>query len=459
MVRAVGLLPALVWGVLAGFVRPRGPIFPVEAIGIILISFGVGFVAGRVTRSRWAMVLAPVLFAAAGEVTRIGYTGPTVDFPHASDLGLLALIVGRGFYALLALLPMGVGASYGAGSVRRGRRWYRWVGRFFAWVLTAAVVGMAVVLVIPGRAEPIRGGISDLTYAAKLGLMIRGAHADAPVLLFVPGSPGGSELRAMRQRLSALEQRFVVATMDRRGGGRSFGRLDPTPTFTVDDETTNVLTVTNYLRSRFRQDKIYLVAHSGGTIGATLAVQDQPALFAAYVGVGQVANPTASDRTQYDETLAWARDHQDGTLAARLAAVGPPPYRNLYGYEPMITAEDRVYGSDNGDALIEGLAAPELSALDKVHVLSGFLDSFDTYYPRVQGVDFRSQVPSLGVPVYFVAGDRDVPARTRDLNLWFQTLQAPHKEIITLRNAGHRSMFDQPAAFVDVMTRVLTETG
>jgi pimeloyl-ACP methyl ester carboxylesterase len=315
-----------------------------------------------------------------------------------------------------------------------------------------------VVVAIPGRAERIPGGVSDLAYAAKLGLMIRGAHADAPVLLFVPGSPGGSEMRAMRQRLSALEQRFVVATMDRRGGGRSFGRLDPTPTFTVDDEITNVLTVTNYLRSRFRQDKVYLVAHSGGTIGATLAAQDQPALFAAYVGVGQVANPTTSDRTQYDETLAWARDHHDGTLAARLTEVGPPPYRNLYGYEPMITAEDRVYGSDNGDALIESVEAPELSALDKVHVLSGFLDSFDTYYPRVQGVDFRSQVPSLGVPVYFVAGDRDVPARTRDLNLWFQTLQAPHKEIVTLRNAGHRSMFDQPAAFVDVMTRVLAET-
>ncbi len=459
MVRAVGLLPALVWGVLAGFWRPRGPIFPFEAIAIIVVSVAVGFVAGRVTRSRWAMVLAPLFFVAAGEVTRVGYTGPTVDFPHASDLGLLALIVGRGFYGLLTLLPMGVGAAYGAGSVRRSRRWWRWVGRFFAWVLTAAILGIAVAVAIPGRAAPISGGISELAYAGKLGLMIRGAHADAPVLLFVPGSPGGSEMRAMRQRLAALEQRFVVVTMDRRGGGRSFGALDPTPTFTVENETDNVLSVTGYLRSRFRQDKIYLVAHSGGTIGATLAVQDQPALFAAYVGVGQVANPTTSDRTQYDETLAWARDHNDGALAARLTAVGPPPYRNLYGYEPMITAEDRVYGSDNGDALIESLDAPELSALEKVHVLSGFLDSFDAYYPRVQGVDFRSQVPALSVPVYFVAGDRDVPARTRDLNLWFQTLQAPHKEIVTLRNAGHRSMFDQPAAFVDLLSRVLTETG
>jgi proline iminopeptidase len=242
--------------------------------------------------------------------------------------------------------------------------------------------------------------------------------------------------------------------MDRRGGGRSFGALDPTPTFTVDDETRNVLAVTEYLRARFRRDKIFLVAHSGGTIGATLAVQENPGYFAAYVGVGQVANPTASDRTQYADTLAWARAHGDATLVARLTQVGPPPYTSIYGYEPMIANEDRVYGSHNGSALFENAQAPELPALDKIHVLSGFLDSFDAYYPRVRGVDFRTQVPALAVPIYFVTGDRDVPARVRDLGLWFQALKAPHKEIVTLQDAGHRSMFDQPAAFVAVMDRV-----
>ena len=455
MLRAVGLLPALVWGVLAAFWRPRGPIFPAEALLIIAVSIAVGFVAGRVYRSRWAILLAPVLFAAAGEITRVGFTGPTVDYPRPTDLGLLAMIVGRGFYALLTMLPMAVAAAYGAGWARRSRSPWRWVGRFVAGVLAVVVLAITVAVALPGRVAPIKGGISQLAYAGKLGLMIRGARANLPILLFVPGSPGGSELREMRQRLGALEQRFVVVTMDRRGGGRSFGALDPTPTFTVENETANVLAVTDYLRNRFRQNKVYLVAHSGGTIGATLAVQENPEAFAAYVGVGQVANPTASDRTQYDDTLAWARSHGDTRLVARLTEVGPPPYANIYGYEPMILNEDRVYGSHNGDALLENAEAPELSTLDRIHVVSGFLDSFDAYYPRVRAVDFRTQVPALSVPVYFVSGDRDVPARVRDLGLWFAELKAPHKEIVTLRNAGHRSMFDQPAAFADVMTRVL----
>ena len=454
MLRAVGLLPALVWGVVAAFWRPRGPIFPVEALLIIAVSIGVGVVAGRVYRSRAAIFLAPVLFAAAGEVTRIGFAGPTVDYPRTTYLGIVALVVGRGFYALITLLPMGVGAAYGAGSTRRSRSGWRFAGRFVVGVFTLVVVAIAGAVALPGRVAPITGGVSQLTYAGKLGLMIRGARPDLPVLLFVPDLPGGSELAAMRDRLGALEQRFLVVTLDRRGGGRSFGDLDPTPTFTVDDETHNVLAAADFLRARFRQDKIYLVAHGGGTIPATLAVQEQPTDFRAYVGVAQEANPTASDRTQYDDTLAWARTN-DTRLAARLTQVGTPPYTNIYGYEPMLLNEDRVYGSDNVAAVVADARAPELSTLDKIHVLSGLLDSFDAFYPLTRAVDFKTQVPALAVPVYFVSGDREVPARVRELGLWFSGLQAPHKEIVTLRNAGHRSMFDQPGQFADVMARVV----
>jgi len=135
--------------------------------------------------------------------------------------------VGRGLYALLTLLPMGVGAAYGAGSRRQSRSAWRFPGQFLAGVLALVVVAIAVVVALPGRVAPITGGVSELAYAGKLGLMIRGARPDLPVLLFVPDLPGGSELAATRDRLGALEQRFLVATMDRRGGGRSFGDLDP----------------------------------------------------------------------------------------------------------------------------------------------------------------------------------------------------------------------------------------
>jgi len=457
MARAVGLLPALVWGVLAGLWRPRGPVFGFEALAVLVVSVVVGVLAGRVFRSRWAVVLAPAFFAVAGEVTRIGLTGPTVDYPRLTPLGLVALVAGRGAWVLFALLPMFVGAVYGAGSARSSRSRWRWAGRVVAVVPALAVLLTAVVVMLPARVTAVSGGVSQLTYVGKLGLMIRGARTDAPVLLVVPGWPGGSELGPMRQRLGALEKRFVVVTVDRRGGGRSFGALDPTPTFTVDNEMRNVIAVTDYLKARFRRDRVYLVAHGTGTISAALAVQEEPTSFAAYVGVAQMVDPSAADRGQYDDTLARARSVGDKRLVARLTAVGPPPYSSVYGYEPMLLAEDEVYGSGTLDGLRDDLRAPELSPLDKLHAVSGLLDAFDTYYPQLRGVDLKRQAPALGVAGYFVEGDREVPARVRDLQQWVSVLQAPRKEIVTLADAGHRSLFDQPAAFAALLDRVVAE--
>ena len=59
------------------------------------------------------------MFTAAFELVRLGHVGPTVDAPHLSTYGVIALVVGRGFHALLALVPMMLGASLGAALARR----------------------------------------------------------------------------------------------------------------------------------------------------------------------------------------------------------------------------------------------------------------------------------------------------------------------------------------------------
>ena len=62
--------------------------------------------------------MAPAVFVLAVELTRMPFDGPTVDAPHLSTYGLFALVVGRGFHALLAVLPMALGAAWGVGRYR-----------------------------------------------------------------------------------------------------------------------------------------------------------------------------------------------------------------------------------------------------------------------------------------------------------------------------------------------------
>lgn len=430
----------IAWGIGAGVTMPRGPLTTTQALASIAISLLIGATAGWLTKTRWAILAAPAVFAAATELTRLGAEGPTVDAPHASAFGLVAFLAGRGVHGLLALLPLAVGAAYGAGATRTI------AGRIVIALPTAAVVLVAIGMALPASTAPIAGGVAELTSVQsgdhRLGLMIRGAKPTNPVLLFVPGAPGAAERGAVRQHLEHLEQDFVLATLDRRGGGSSYAAIEPTDTLTLENEVANTLAATNALRQRFHQQKIYLLAHSGGTVPAILAAQQHPELFHAYVGVGQAVDLTEADQGQYEE--------------APLEASGPPPYDHFYGYEPMLLAEAEKYAQPDQGGLMSSLAAKEYTLLDKVHVLAGLVDAYDLYYPRLRDLDLRTTVKALRVDAYFLDGANEVPSRSALMREWYANLQAPHKEHVIAKGTGHRSMFEQPQELAKLLAKART---
>jgi len=264
-VLAVVLLAAS-WGAIAGWVTPRGPLTTGSAIASILISAAVGGLAGFVLRSRWAMLLVPVVFVAVYEVVRIGVSGPSVDAVHLSSYGAIALLTGRGFQGLLTLLPLAFGAAIGAALARHrvgttGNRWGRVAGTLGLVVVGAGMLVLIAALLRPAATDPITGpdgqavagSVAELTSidngGAELRMLIRGSRSDAPVLLFLAGGPGGSEFGAMRRHLSALEQHFVVVTWDQRGSGTSYNQLDPIDSVSLDGYVADTIAVTNYLRA------------------------------------------------------------------------------------------------------------------------------------------------------------------------------------------------------------------
>lgn len=456
---------ATAWGIVAARWMPRGPLTNAQALWSVGISVAVGLAAGWWSRSRWAMLAAPAAFVVALELTRIGVRGPSVDAPHLSPFGMVALLAGRGVHGVLSVLPLGLGAVYGAGLTRRGRSGSR-IRRAGTALLTASLVAATVAVSVPARTAPIPGGVAELALVDvgpyRLGMMIRGVDIEAPVLLFIPGAPGGTEIGSisMRQHLAALEQRFVVVTLDRRGGGFFYPALDPTGTVTLDGAVGDTLAVTDYLRDRFHQDKIYLLGHSGGSIISVLAVQRHPEKYRAYIGTGQAVDLAASDRLFYEDILAWAGETGRDSLARRLTGQGPPPYADVYRYEPIMTYAPRVYDYDHGPnakgATGFGLDVPEYTLLQKIHLMNAVLDTWSALYPGMQHVDLRRDAPQLEVPVYFVQGGHEMRGLATVFDQWYERLRAPRKHLDVFETAGHRAMFEQPDRFVAVMDRVLT---
>jgi proline iminopeptidase len=153
--------------------------------------------------------------------------------------------------------------------------------------------------IVGADGQPLPGSIATMEHV-KLGgvdqwLVIRGNSVQNPVLLFLSGGPGGSELGRMRRFNQPLEERFVVAVWEQRGCGKSYDAINPKSALTVDQYVADVIELSDMLRARFHADNIYLMGHSWGSILGVRAVQQRPDLFYAYIGTGQMVNVRETD--------------------------------------------------------------------------------------------------------------------------------------------------------------------
>lgn len=467
VVAGAGIVSGGVWAL----VMPRGPVGAGSGLALMVTGLLLGVLAGLVLQRRRAVLGVLLAHVVAYELVRLPVDGPVVDGIHLdSTYGVIAFVTGRLFDGVLLTLPALVGVLYGGGLARR------WAGaahgpavvrRVLAGALAVSVLGFAVLVARPASTAPIPspGSVAELA-TVRLGghdqtVMLRGSSDRAPILLYLAGGPGGTDLGAMRLFGERMESDFVVATWDQRGSGTSYGALDPTSTLTPEQAVADTIELAQTLKDRFAQDRIYLVGNSYGTLLGVLAAQQRPDLFAAYIGTGQMVSPVETDRMFYADTLDWARRNGDDALAATLLRDGPPPYADVYPYERALSHghawhDDPAF--DPSGEMPANLFVPEYDLVQKVRALPATIDTFAVLYPQLQGLDLRTRAAQLEVPVYVVTGEFEARGRIGPAREWFDVLVAPDKRWIELPRSGHRPHFEQPDAFAAVMRTVLAET-
>ena len=92
-------------------------------------------------------------------------------------------------------------------------------------------------------------------------ITIRGKDSRNPVLLFLAGGPGGSQLVAARRALAGLEDHFVVVNWEQPGAGKSFDTVDRSK-LTPDRYITDAHELVLNLRQRFGKEKVYVLGES-----------------------------------------------------------------------------------------------------------------------------------------------------------------------------------------------------
>ena len=281
----------------------------------------------------------------------------------------------------------------------------------------------------------------------KQGVLVRGQNVSNPVLLYLHGGPGTSELGMLRQHnMPTLEKHFTVAVWDQRGAGISFAAGKPESGMTVEQFIADTHEVTLVLCERFQQPKIYLVGHSWGSMLGMVTVQRHPERYHAYIGVGQVVDMREGERISFDWTLAQARKAGNGRAMARLQAMGPPPYLGQFRRKLMLQRRllgkfgGEVHGNPRGGmpTMLRGVwAASEYSWQDRINVFRGVFANMRSMWPQIIDIDLRELAPEIHVPVVFLEGRFDFEALSMLAEAYFQQLRAPNKTWIWFEKSAH----------------------
>jgi len=455
---------------------PRGPITTSQVLVSIAGGLVIGIICGFIAQNRWIKLAAPIFFWAVFEISRFGTWGPTVDIINLSSMyGMIAFVLGRLIPFLLVAFPMMVGVRYGLWLAVRTTESFTMKFSTFNWAVTVIATALIILVaylfakkpttapIMGSNGEQLPNSVSEIM-STEIGgheqsLMIRGRNMDNPVILYLAGGPGGTDLGAMRNDVS-LEENFVVATWDQRGVGKSYSAIDPVETLTLDQMISDTLELTNYLRERFGKEKIYLSGNSWGTLLGVLAVKEDPDLYHAFIGAGQMISARETDIIFYEDTLAWAKKNGNDTLINVLVENGPPPYNNLLQYEPAVGQEHAWNPYPYLNMRLEmpsNLMVPENSLIDKLNGLRSFLDTFSVLYPQIQDIDFRDDVKEFPIPFYMALGKYEARGRAELAVEWFSMLEAPVKEMIVFEKSGHRPMFEEPGIFAALMERIHSE--
>ena len=141
-----------------------------------------------------------------------------------------------------------------------------------------------------------------------------------PILLILHGGPGFSEFAYFRTFNRELENKFVVVNWDQRGTHLSYNDSIEGKSMTFDQIVSDAHELISNLKARFGKNKIFLLAHSAGTITGVKYALRYPDLY-AYIGVGQVVNGMKNEMESLSYALKMAKRNNNKTAIVELNEV------------------------------------------------------------------------------------------------------------------------------------------
>ena len=330
--------------------------------------------------------------------------------------------------------------------------------------------------VVDSTGAVIEGALTSLEEVSLGGvdqwILIRAADASQPVLLFLHGGPGGAVMPWVDLfHTPLLEENFIVVHWDQRGAGKSYSSDLSAADVTPEKLIADTLELTDLLRDRFGEDKIFLTGQSWGSALGFLTIVLNSAPYHAFIPTSERVAWHTSLTMGFDWAKTQADENGDADILAQLKAIEP---FDALDEADLVVQREALDHYRGGDYYTPGLwdkyLAYALEGQSPYYTKSeirGYIPGIELSSAGIEtpsivgGYNLFESHPRFDIPIHFIHGDHDHNTPADLAQQYYEFLVAPDKSFTRIDDAAHMVLYDQPQAWaealVSIKTRVLGE--
>jgi pimeloyl-ACP methyl ester carboxylesterase len=290
-------------------------------------------------------------------------------------------------------------------------------------------------------------------------ITIRGENRNNPILLLIHGGPA-STYSVFNPLLRSWEKHFTVVQWDQRGAGKTFGKngKDGCGTITFERLANDGIEVAEYLIAKLGQPKVVLIGSSVGSLIGIMMAKRCPDLFYAYVGTDQ--NSPDSQNLLHEISVNAVRKSGNTKGVQFLQKIEADrsqiSRKDVDKRNRILVKAIRDVPNMITDLILPSMiSSPEHKLRDIMDIFKGMNFSLDHLFGELINFDFKKVGMQFELPVFIIHGDNDIITPTELAKLYYNEIEAPHKEFVLIKNAGHLACFARADQFLEeLLTRV-----
>lgn len=281
---------------------------------------------------------------------------------------------------------------------------------------------------------------------------ITGASEELPILLFLHGGPGWPQTPHLRYFNADLTKDMMVVSWDQAGCGKSYLRNKNPGKLSLESLINDAHELTQYLKKRFDQDKIYLLGFSYGSVIGLQLAQQFPDDYYAYIGVSQLID----SQENWKISMQWLKEQaelsQDTAALKQIQLMEQGDSSVCQTKQDCFMSKYQLLVKYNGTIYDEEIAQ-EIAKAESYYQDYKDYDWYESYNytcSRIGDKRFHtelSHITTLELPVYFLAGRHDWNLPGVVAEKYLNKLKAPSKQFIWFEFSGHEPPEEEPERF------------